>query len=142
VIRGYAGQIRANRAISDALKIGIGLHIRDVDPTPIPTPTAKPSLTIVYMEQGIQKVRAMEEGSDRRGRPVGTAGLLLWRAVGDEAVTDPTQADFVAFVSKPEVANNFTPVDNGKTATYFARYTNSKGELGPWSDPVSKKIAA
>ncbi len=30
----------------------------------------------------------------------------------------------------------------GKFATYFARWTNFKGELGPWSAPVTMQIAA
>ena len=32
--------------------------------------------------------------------------------------------------------------DRGKFATYFARWTNARGEMGPWSNPVSACIAA
>jgi len=46
VVRGYAASIRANRAVTDALKIGLGLHIHDAQPTPIPPPSTYPVLTI------------------------------------------------------------------------------------------------
>ncbi|MGE3109676.1 MAG: hypothetical protein AB7G11_08330 [Phycisphaerales bacterium] len=143
VVRGYAATIRANRAVSDELKIGLGLHVRDTQPTPIPPPSTYPMLTVNGMGQGLQRLRAADQNSPaRRGRPMGTAGLLLFRAVGTDPVTNPTDAAFLSFVTKAEFQSQFTSVDNGKTATYFARWTNSKGEVGPWSPPVSMPIAA
>ena len=32
--------------------------------------------------------------------------------------------------------------DNKKIATYWGRWANSKGQVGPWSLPVSMTIAA
>lgn len=39
-------------------------------------------------------------------------------------------------------ASAFTAADRGKTATYFARWVNAKGEPGPWSQALSIAIAA
>jgi len=143
VVRGYAATIRANRAVSDQLKIGLGLHVPDTQPTPVPAPSTKPVLAIARMDQGVQEVRATDEATpNRRGRPSGSAGLLLFRAVGTAPVTDPSQAQFMTFVGRPQVSSTFTPADNGKTVTYFARWTNAKGELGPWSQAISAPIAA
>lgn len=143
VVRGYAATIRANRAVTDELKIGLGLHVRDTQPTPVPTPTSYPVLAVAGMGQGVQDLRAADQFTPaRRGRPTGTAGLLLFRAVGVAPVSDPTQAAFLSFVTRFEYKSHFNSADNGKTATYFARWTNSKGEVGPWGPAISMPIAA
>jgi hypothetical protein len=143
VVRGYAATIRANKAVSNELKLGLGLHIADSTPTPVPPPTTMPVLRIAKMEQGYQDIVAADEATpNSRARPTGSAGLLLYRAVGDDAVNDPTQALFLTFVGKPAVHSTFAPADNGKVATYFARWTNAKGEVGPWSASLSRSVAA
>jgi hypothetical protein len=143
VVRGYAATIRANRAVSDELKIGLGLHIHDAQPTPVPPPSTYPVLAVAGMGQGVQDLRASDQNTpSKRARPAGTAGLLLFRSVGEAAITDPAQAAFLGFVTRNAFQSHFTSGDNGKTATYFARWTNAKGEVGPWSPPVSMPIAA
>lgn len=143
VVRGYAATIRANRAVTNANKMNLGLHVRDTTPTPVPPPATRPVLAIGRMTQGSMEVRATDEATpNRRARPNGAAGLLLYRAVGTTAVNDPSEATFLTFVGKPEALSTFAPADNGKVATYFARWTNSKGEVGPWSQSVSSSIAA
>jgi hypothetical protein len=37
---------------------------------------------------------------------------------------------------------NFTAADNGKLATYFARWQNRRGETGPWSSAATFTIVA
>ena len=143
VVRGYAATIRVNRAVSNELKIGLGLHVRDAVPTPVPPPSTQPLLTITEPMRGVQDLRARDSASpDRRAKPAGTAGMLLFRAVGTAAVTDPANAPFLAFAGKTDLAFNFDSADNGKIATYFARWTNIKGEMGPWSPAASIPIAA
>jgi hypothetical protein len=143
VVRGYAATIRANAAVSDALKIGLGLHIRDTQPTPVPPPSTRPVLAIAGMMQGTQDIRATDEATpNRRSKPVGSAGMLVYRAVGTAAVNDPSASTFLTFVGRTAVQSHFVSADNGKVATYFARWTNAKGEVGPWSQAVSGSIAA
>jgi hypothetical protein len=143
VVRGYAATIRANRAVSDELKIGLGLTIHDTQPTPVPPPASYPLLAVSGMIQGVQDLRAADQNSpNRRGRPAGTAGLLLFRAVDTGPVTEPAQAAFLGFVTRAGFQSHFEAADNGKTATYFGRWTNAKGEVGPWGPPVSMPIAA
>jgi hypothetical protein len=57
-------------------------------------------------------------------------------------VTDPRRAQFLAFTGKTDFSCAFAPADHGKTATYFARWTNAKGDMGPWSLPLPVSIAA
>ena len=143
VVRRYATTIRANLGVSDALKVGLGLHIKDATPSPVPAPTTKPELSITKIDTGYQEVSARDEGSAApRARPVGSVGLLLYRAVGNAPASLPTEATFLTFIGRPEIQSNFDTSDRGKIATYFARWTNARGEVGPWSNPVSAAIAA
>lgn len=143
VVRGYAATIRANQAVSAALKLGLGLHIPDTQPTPVPPPSSYPLLSLSGMQPGIQDLRAADQNTPtKRGRPAGSAGLLLFRAVDEAPVTDPNEAKFLSFVTRSAFQSHFTAADNGKVATYFARWTNSKGEVGPWGPAASMPIAA
>jgi hypothetical protein len=143
VVRGFVATIQANRGVSNSLKEGLGLRVHDSTPTPVPPPNTKPVLKITRIEQGFMDVAATDEATpNKRGRPQGSAGMLLYRAVGPDSVSDPAQATFLTFVGKPAVTSTFTAADRGKTATYFARWTNARGEVGPWSQGVSVSIAA
>jgi hypothetical protein len=143
VVRGYAATIRANAAVSDSLKGGLGLHVRDTTPTPVPPPSTFPTLIITEPMRGLQDLNAHDSTTpNKRAKPSGTAGILLFRAIGATAATDQAEADFLSFVSRTEFKATFDPADNGKTATYFARWTNSKGEVGPWGPAASMPIAA
>lgn len=143
VVRAYANTIQMNHAVSDALKIGLGLRVHDAQPTPVPVPATAPALTFAAMRPGLQDVRAADETTpSRRAKPAGVAGLLLFRAVAPAAVSDPEQCRFLSFVTRAEFQSHFISADNGKTATYFGRWTNSKGQVGPWSAPASQPIAA
>ncbi len=143
VVRGYAATIRANRAVSDELKVGLGLNVRDTSPTPVPPPSTYPMLSILEPMRGVQDLKARDSASpDRRSKPAGTAGMLLFRTIGAAPVTNPADAPFLSFVGKTDLVFNYDMADDGKFATYFARWTNSKGEMGPWSPAASMKIAA
>src|SRR5262245_17420772 len=143
VVRTYAATIRANTAVSNDLKLGLGLHIADDVPTPVPPPSTYPILAINGAGPGMQDLRAADQNTPtRRAKPAGTAGLLVFRSIGTAAANDPTQAFFLGFVTRAAFTSNFEAGDDGKIATYFGRWTNGKGELGPWSAPVSMRIAA
>ncbi|MBI1191294.1 MAG: hypothetical protein GC200_11510 [Tepidisphaera sp.] len=143
VVRGYAATIRVNKGVSNALKLGVGLHVPDLQPTPVPAPATKPVLAIARIDQGFQEVRATDEMTpNSRARPVGSAGMLLYRAVGPAAVNDPGEATFLTFIGRTTAISEFGSDDKGKVATYLARWTNAKGEVGPWSQAVTASIAA
>lgn len=143
LVRGFASTIRVNTTVSNELKIGLGLHIRDEKPAAIPAPATFPLLSVAELGRGTQDLRIADSSSPtRRAKPAGTAGLLIFRHIGDGPVAAPTECTFLAFATRTEYTARFTPADNGKTATYFARWTNFRGEMGPWSPAASMPIAA
>jgi len=143
LVRTYAKTIRANLAVSDSLKLGLGLHVADTEPSPVPPPVTYPLLSISGAGQGVQTLRAADqETPTRRAKPAGSVGMLLFRTIGTTPTDDPTNSSFLGFVTRAEFVSTFDSGDDGKVATYFGRWTNAKGEMGPWSAPVSMRIAA
>ena len=54
-------------------------------------------------------------------------------ATGTPAPVDPAAMPFLANETKMPHRNDFDATDLGKTASYAARWVNTKGDSGPWS---------
>jgi hypothetical protein len=68
--------------------------------------------------------------------------LQLFVAIADTPTVDENDAVFVGNFTKNPIAVAFSPEDDGKCATWFARWQSRKGDTGPWSLPVTMRIAA
>ncbi|HMO27314.1 MAG TPA: hypothetical protein PKB10_13705, partial [Tepidisphaeraceae bacterium] len=63
--------------------------------------------------------------------------LQVFRVVGDAPALSPEQASYYRGVSRSPMRVAYTSADNGKVITYFARWVSRRGEVGPWSKPLS-----
>jgi hypothetical protein len=143
VVRQYAALIKPNAGISDADKIAIGVPPVNPNRNPINVPASSPLLNIVGATPGSHTLRYADTTTpDSAKKPFGAMSMQLFVAVGTGPVASPDGAQFYAAVTRNPVAVGFDAADNGKTATYFARWADRKGAVGPWSLPVSMAIAA
>ncbi len=101
---------------------------------PLPRPT--PSLAINGAGPLIQELRAADQMTPTaRAKPAGQC----WAPhlpPPHPARPPPTHGDgapFLGFVTKADIQSSFASADDGKIATYFARWTNAKGRR---SEPV------
>jgi hypothetical protein len=95
------------------------------------------------MRTGFHQLRAEDPfAQHRRAKPPGVASVIIFRAVGDEPVRSPQNAAYLTLATRTAFTSTFTRADHGKTATYFARWINTKGEAGPWSLPMTAPVAA
>jgi hypothetical protein len=141
--RQYAGLIKLNAGISDADKIAAG--VRPVNPNrePISCPQTAPQINVVAATFGTHTLKFADSLEDEsNAKPFGASELQLFVAIGEGPITDPEQARFYNKFSKNPVAVAFAHADNGKQASYFARWAGRRGDFGPWSNPVSLAIAA
>jgi hypothetical protein len=139
----YATQIKAAAGISDGDKIAIG--VRPPNPTrePIPVPQSSPLLSIIAATQGGQTLRYSDQFTpDSAAKPFGAVSLQLFVAIGTAPTANEDEATFLGSFTKNPIAVPFAPDDDGKVATYFAKWQSRKGDTGPWSTPVSMRIAA
>ena len=68
--------------------------------------------------------------------------MQLFVVVSTAQVNDPSAAEFRSFVTRQPFAVTYVAADNGKVATYFARWQTRTGLVGPWSSGVAFTIAA
>jgi hypothetical protein len=141
--RQYAGLIKMNAGISDPDKIAAG--VRPVNPTRNPIECAKtaPKLNVLAATFGVHTLKFSDVLTEESGaKPFGATELQLFVAIGDEPIFDVEQAKFYNKFTRNPVAVAFAHQFNGKQATYFARWAGRRGDVGPWSNPVSLAIAA
>lgn len=143
ICRQYASLLKYNAGISDPAKIEAG--VRPVNPSrePVDVPMTSPIVNPIASTPGGQTLRFADSLTpESSAKPFGATDLLLFCAVADEDVNDPAQAKFVGKFTRNPISVEFSAGDNQKIATYFARWSNRKGQMGPWSLPISMAIAA
>ncbi|MCI0365028.1 MAG: hypothetical protein L0219_14215 [Phycisphaerales bacterium] len=143
ICRQFVNLIKYNAGISDPDKIAIG--VRPVNPNrdPIPAPSTSPLVNVVLATPGAMTLRYADSTTpDSPAKPFGATELQLFVAVGTTPAVDPVAAKFYGKFTKNPVGVGFSSPDDGKIATYFARWASRKGDTGPWSLPVSMRIAA
>ena len=141
--RQFANLIRNNGGISDSDKIAIGIRPANPDRTPIFAPRSSPLLNVVGATPGSQTVRYADSSTPDSGRkPFGAIQLQLFVVVDEAGSFDPEAGRLVGNFTRNPVGVAFAHADNGKVATYFARWGGRRGDVGPWSLPVAMRIAA
>jgi hypothetical protein len=146
-VRRYGALIRAapEDRVSAALKVDLGLHPRTRDASPIAAPDEAPKVFVADIGQGSHTVRlGRTVDGGKGGKPRGAIGLMLYRAVSEDARVRPDEegVTFLTMATRGRCVSTFTPADRGKTATYFGRWITAKGKVGPWSCATSASIAA
>jgi hypothetical protein len=143
ICRQFAGVIKHNAGISDPDKQAIGVRPVNNSREPIECPQTSPLLNIIAATPGTQTLRYSDSMTpDSPAKPFGASDILLFVAIGTAPVTNPASAQFYGKFTKNPLAVNFNAADNGKQATYFARWASRRGQVGPWSNPISMAIAA
>ena len=140
--RQYAQIIRNNSGISDAEKIAAGVRPINPDREPLYAPGTQPSLEIVSSTNGAMTLEYKDMLEMSKSKPVGAVSLQLYVFVGEEMTTDPDAARFIGNYTKNPVIVAFEHSENGQQATFFSRWQGRRGDVGPWSSPISQAIAA
>jgi hypothetical protein len=140
-VRPYAQRIRNNTAVSDLLKVGLGLTIPSTTPTPIPAPVVAPELGLLSAIPLQQTLTYRDPSAAGKAKPYGVIGVEVWRAVGVAPAVDPAQASYYATATKSPFRSTFGAGDVGKIVTYFGRFVTRSGpggiaQAGPFSAPL------
>jgi len=143
ICRQFAMLIKENAGISDPDKIAIGVRPQNDSREPIPAPDTSPLLNIIAATPGAQTLRYSDSMTPDTGRkPYGAISLQLFCAIGETPATNENAATFLGAYTKNPIGVGFDPADDGKVATFFARWQSRRGDVGPWSLPISMRIAA
>jgi hypothetical protein len=142
ICRPYAQLLNARPTVTNLQRAALGLTIRDRTPTSLPAPVTQPLLEIINATPGEHLIRfsdALTPASRRK--PENVTGLQLYRTIGPAPTIDPVPATFVGVFTRNPLGVDTPAGSQGDMATYFGRWMNRKGEVGPWSAPASMTIA-
>lgn len=143
IIRPFAQQIRNNGGVSNELKVGLGLTIRDTVPTPVATPVTQPLLSIIAATPLNHTLRFADAATpDKRSKPFGVKFLELLRWIGPNPPTDYELWPLANLSTKNPVSSDFASSDAAKLCQYVGRWVTGRGLKGPWSAVVSMGVVA
>ena len=130
------GQLMHNSQVTDADRRSMGLPVYDREPTPATTPKTRPEVEIRFEQIMEHSVHVRDSESKSAGKPEHVIGFEIWRFAGDhEPAYDEMQ--FAELATRSPHILQYAAADRSKTVWYAARWVNSRGEKGPWSEIVS-----
>lgn len=114
---------------------------RDTTPTPVDAPTVNPDITIETREhlQVVVRIHNPIE-PDTNAKPPGVAMTEFYQYIGNNP-PDQTEWMHIGGTGRFLHTISYAEADLGKTAHIVARYRNSKGEFGPYSDPIQVVVS-
>ena len=126
-------QIQANTAVTAAAKIELGVHVPDVEPSPIPVPNFAPQLTVVSVDGRLVKVRLSDPANPTRRRmPAGVNGATVLSFVGATAPADLGEYKYEGNTSRTTIEILFPESAVPGTKVWLtALFFNERKQNGP-----------
>jgi len=130
-----------NDKVPDAERTRMGLTVKSGTHTPVDVPTSNPIATVDFSTRLEHLVYFVDENTPTvKAKPDGVHGCEIWTKLGNPAPVNETELAFLGVCTRSPFIVNFQGSDAGKTAYYWLRWVNTKGEHGPWSSPVSAMV--
>jgi hypothetical protein len=141
IIRSLVKYQLQNPIITDAMRIKLGLHVHDTNPTNRPQPDSEPDVKVVSGDARRVKVHLRDAITGSKAKPFGVTGAVIAYAVLD-ATSTATLEDLTktALATHTPYTLTFTDDDRAKKVFVAACWQNAKGENGPWSEIFSAVI--
>ncbi len=140
-IRVLVAKIQANPAVTAASKAAAGITVPGTHATPSGPPTSAPVGVVETLNRLEHTIRFSDSATPTsRAKPPGVRGCQVWMKVGTTPPVSESDLHFLATDTRTPYVAQFEPADAGKTAYYWLRWENNKGETGPWSAPLSATI--
>jgi hypothetical protein len=131
------GQIMHNPLVSDAARISMGLPVYDRKPTQVVPPKTRPDMDIIFSQILKHFIHVRDSESKSAGKPKHVIGFELWRRIGGDTTPKYDEMTLVEVATRSPHKVEYTSVDRGTLVWYAARWVNTRGEKGPWSETVS-----
>ncbi len=142
-VRTVVRKIQGTSTVTNAQRQSLGISERGTPRTPVGVPTSRPILSIDTSQRLQHTIAFMDETTPTsKAKPDGVMGCEIWAALVDPTGHNPPEFHYLALDTKTPYLAHFDGSDGGKTAQYMARWANTKGEQGPWSEVVSATIGA
>ncbi len=134
--------IAFNSKVMDADREALGLNVKDTEPTPMPILDRAPDVTIEEIRHLVHKLRLTDPlNPHTQAKPKGIRYIQVFRCFGEDVPTSVEQYHLAGDATRFIYRVNFVEADEGKMVWYIARYVNTRGVPGPWSNEISATVA-
>jgi len=116
----------------------LNLSERSTSRTPVPVPATIP-IGQVDTSRRLEHTISFTNEDGSTAKPTGVRGCQIWYKIGEPA-TDPSQLSYMTTDTASPYTHQFSGDDAGKTAYYWLRWENTRGETGAWSDVTMATI--
>lgn len=150
-LRQLLRKVKANPALSDPQREGLGIGVPDRAATLTAMATAIPAFTrpVIAVDNSRKLVHELgfreQTTPDTRAKPDGVRGVQVWMCILPKDAPTPRDNQGMTFLAEPRKLSRtveFALADAGKYAWYLARWTDLAGNPGDWSEPESRMIVA
>ena len=142
VVRPLVQRLQVSPGVSDQQRGEMKIPVRATSRTRVSVPASRPMATVDTSRRLQHVIDFRDEGAPKlRGKPAGVAGCEIWEKVGAPAPADISEMRYLATDTRTPYLAQFTGAQAGQTVTYWLRWVNTRGEKGPWSEPVTATIA-
>jgi hypothetical protein len=134
------GRLINNAFVPDDALVAMGLPVHDHKPSPKPVPKDTPIVNLSTPAPGI--VEAGFSGKNERGhaKPDGVHGMEVRWILAETPPVDWSELTHSEFATRSPLRMTFEGHDRGKWIYMAARWENTRGEKGPWTDIISAVI--
>ena len=147
--RTIAMRLKWNPTLSHKDMIALGIHSDEALPEKarmpagvLPGTLGYPQLIVLSSPNGGHMIRYRDPNDSAKAKPKGVSHLLLFGAIGEKPKMRVTHARLLgAYTKRPfEIMYPVACGLEGLYVTYYGRWLTTRGEMSPWSRPVSKMI--
>ncbi len=131
-----------NSKVTDADREALGLNVKDTEPTLMPVPDRAPDVTMEEIRHLVHELRLTDPlNPHTQAKPKGVRCVQVFKCFGEDVPTSVEQYRLVGDATRFLYTVNFVEADEGKLVWYIARYVNTRGIPGPWSNEISATVA-
>jgi hypothetical protein len=130
-----------NPKVTDADRVRMGINVRSTTHTPVPAPSSFPVGSVDFSRRLQHSISFYDQASAHsNAKPEGVTGCEIYLKTDGEAPKSVEEMNFQGTCSASPFVLKFDGAKVGKTAWYWLRWVNRKGEPGPWSVVISAMV--
>ena len=130
-----------NSKVTDTDRVKMGIAVRTSSHTTIGVPDSYPVAEVNFSMRLQHKLTFYDQATAHsNAKPEGVTGCEIYVKIDGETPESVDEMHFLGTCTSSPYIAKFEAAHKGKTAYYWLRWVNRKGETGPWSTVVSAMI--
>ena len=139
VVRPLIQQLQTSPNVTDEQRKKLKITVRSTTRTRTSAPASAP-VANVDTSQRLRHIISYKDAVGNRAKPPGVAYCEIWNKVGTPAPTDVGQLTYMGNASRTPQLEEYSAAQSGQLVTYWLRWVSTRGEKGPWSEPISATV--